>query len=147
VQRYGPGVTIEDRNLSQCYGCGARNPIGLHLGPHSRVEGDELVMQLTMDWHFAGFPGVIHGGVVGTILDEAVEMHATEVLNLMAVTAQLNISYRAPVPIDQPISIHARGTREGSKIRSTADIRSADGTVLADAEAVLVIRAEEAAQV
>jgi acyl-coenzyme A thioesterase PaaI-like protein len=97
-------------------------------------------MSVNMDWHFAELPGLLHGGVIATVLDEAVELHAQRVLKVLALTSELNITYHTPVPTDVTFEVRARGTRDGDRVRSTAEIRAADGTVLAEAVAVLVAR-------
>ena len=97
-------------------------------------------MPLNMDWHYGELPGLIHNGVIATALDEAVQLHAEQVLDFLALTAELNLTFHAPVPTDVGFEIRARGRREGDRVRSHAEVRSGDGTILASAEAVLVPR-------
>src|SRR5690242_11203739 len=80
-----------------CFACGARNASGLQLV--FRREGDEIVTEYTPEPAFQGFPGVAHGGIIATLLDET--------LNRMAVmekrwlmTARLEIRYRLAAPLD-----------------------------------------------
>lgn len=135
-------TTLTD--ISRCYGCGARNPNGLHLSQHARRVDDDMVIDVSLGPFFAGYPGIAHGGVVATMLDEAIGMHAFGVLGVEAPTAQLNISYRAPVPTETPIHIRGRGIRDGRRVHSTAEVTDDTGTLLASAEAVLVVTGEVA---
>lgn len=128
--------------LSRCYGCGAHNPVGLHLLQHARRVGDEVILDVNLGPFFAGFPGVAHAGVVATMIDEAVQIHCHRVLGLVAPTVQLNIGYESPVPVEAPLMVRGRGTRDGRKVLSTAEVVDADGKVLATAEAVMVISEE-----
>ncbi|MGH2486393.1 MAG: PaaI family thioesterase, partial [Ktedonobacterales bacterium] len=52
----------------QCFACGQRNDIGLRLV--FRREGEVIVTEYTPDARYQGFPGVAHGGVIATLLDE-----------------------------------------------------------------------------
>lgn len=131
-------------DISRCYGCGTRNPIGLHLSRQARRVDDDIVIDVSLGPFFAGYPGIAHGGVIATMLDEAIGMHAFGVLGVEAPTAQLNISYRAPVPTETPIQVRGRGTREGRRVHSTAEVTDVAGTVLASAEAVMVVTGEVA---
>lgn len=131
-------------DISRCYGCGTRNPIGLHLSQHARRVDDDIVIDVSLGPFFAGYPGITHGGVIATMLDEAIGMHAFGVLGVEAPTAQLNISYRAPVPTETSIQVRGRGTREGRRVHSTAEVTDVAGAVLASAEAVMVVTGEVA---
>ena len=56
-------------NASMCFVCGRDNPIGLHMQFFD--DGEGMVMsKVTPADHFEGYPGVLHGGVLATILDE-----------------------------------------------------------------------------
>jgi acyl-coenzyme A thioesterase PaaI-like protein len=64
-------------DISRCYGCGTRNPIGLHLSQHARRVDDDVVIDVSLGPFFAGYPGIAHGGVVATMLDEGRRVHST----------------------------------------------------------------------
>jgi len=52
-----------------CFVCGAHNPHGLRL--RFRREGDEVRADFTPQTQHAGFRGIVHGGILSTVLDEA----------------------------------------------------------------------------
>jgi acyl-coenzyme A thioesterase PaaI-like protein len=131
-------------DFSTCFACGAHNPVGLHLLQHTRFLDDEVVIDANLGPFYAGFPGMAHGGVVATMIDEAIQLHAHRVLGLLAPTVQLNITFTAPVPTETPVQVRGRGTRDGRKVLSSASITDADGNILASAEAVLVVQEEVA---
>ncbi|HEU5348694.1 MAG TPA: PaaI family thioesterase, partial [Ktedonobacterales bacterium] len=58
-----------------CFACGLRNSQGLRLT--FWAEGDEIVTEFTPDEHYQGFPGVLHGGILATLLDEALSRTAS----------------------------------------------------------------------
>lgn len=90
-----------DRNPN-CFACGAANPIG--LGLRFSEEGGRVLAEFTpLPWH-QGYDGVIHGGLLATMLDEAMA-HALLARGLAGVTARMTVRYRAPVKVGERISI------------------------------------------
>jgi acyl-coenzyme A thioesterase PaaI-like protein len=145
VRCYRRGV-VTAIELSRCYGCGAHNPVGLHLLQHARRLNSEVIIDINLGPFFAGYPGVAHAGVIATMIDECVQIHCHRVLGLVAPTVQLNIAYKAPVPVEAPLMVRGRGVREGRRVLSTAEIVDADGKELATAEVVMVVTEELSAE-
>src|SRR5579862_9900832 len=105
---------LNDRSGYQgCFGCGARNLIGLQLV--FRQEGDEIVTEFTPGQQYQGFPGVLHGGVVATLLDETLSRTASAVGRWM-MTARLDIRYRRAAPVGETLRATARATTARSRI-------------------------------
>jgi acyl-coenzyme A thioesterase PaaI-like protein len=50
-----------------CFGCGPSNPRGLHI--RSFVKGNEVVAEWKPEPYHEAFPGVLNGGIIGTLLD------------------------------------------------------------------------------
>ncbi|WFD33559.1 hypothetical protein MCUN1_000372 [Malassezia cuniculi] len=89
----------------------------------------------------SGFEGVIHGGMIATLFDEALARSAMHALpNNIGVTARLDINYRRPVPVDQFIVIETQIIENaGRKAIVKAELRDVDShTVLAEADSVFV---------
>jgi acyl-coenzyme A thioesterase PaaI-like protein len=83
---------------------GAANPMG--LAAQLWREGEVACMQVTLGKAFEGAPGRAHGGVVAALLDEV--MGVMNVINgAMAFTANLNITYHAPTPLNEAIIARA----------------------------------------
>jgi acyl-coenzyme A thioesterase PaaI-like protein len=121
-----------------CLGCGAENPAG--LGLKVRREGDRLFGEATLTAHHQGAPGYAHGGAVATVLDDALGFVAM-LTGRPAVTARLEIDYRAPVLIGTPLTVEAwdeTPDAEDRKRRLRATLRDADGTMLAEASGLFV---------
>lgn len=84
----------------QCFACGQRNPFGLHL--HYATDGKRILTTFTGEERHMGFPGVVHGGILATILDET--MGRISVFEeRWVMTARLDLRYRAPAPIGMPL--------------------------------------------
>ena len=88
----------------RCFACGARNGSGLKL----RFTEDDGVIraEFTADERYQGFPGVVHGGILATLLDETLSRTATLEGRWM-MTGRLDIRYRSAAPIGQPLLITA----------------------------------------
>jgi acyl-coenzyme A thioesterase PaaI-like protein len=118
----------------QCFACGVRNPSGLHL--HFREEHGEVVTEFTPDARYQGFPGVVHGGILATLLDETLNRQATRERRWM-MTGRLDIRYRNAAPVGRTLRVAARTISSRSRMLTAAgEIRLADDpdTVIAAAE-------------
>ncbi len=92
-----------------CYACDANNKNGLHLEFDSFADGSVETMFYCSP-EFAGYPGILHGGIISTLLDGAM-IHCLFARGHAAVTAELRIRFRHPVHIGQTTHIRAWITR------------------------------------
>ena len=126
---------LNDRSAYQaCFGCGARNDAGLQLS--FRLEGDEIVTEYTPERRFQGFPNVLHGGVIATLLDETLSRTATLGGRWM-MTARLDIRYRRAALLGQTLRITARAISIRSRaVTAKGEVRLADdpSVIIAEAE-------------
>ncbi|MEP7358001.1 MAG: PaaI family thioesterase [Anaerolineales bacterium] len=132
------GAVIQQPNSAWCFVCGLENPFGLKLvfyetGP------DEVRATYTPPEHFQGFPGVLHGGIVASLLDEAggrVVMIGDHKRFMM--TAKLEIRYRQPTPLGQPLTVVGKLLKMRGRLATAhSEIRLADGSVTAEADLTL----------
>ena len=100
-----------------CFACGTLNAGGLGLDLH--VEPSRSWVDLSLDRRFEGWEGVIHGGILCTILDEVMAWALVGEDN-WGVTARMAVDFRRPVTVGMPI--HAEGwiTRSRRRIADTA---------------------------
>ena len=120
----------------RCFACGPENPNGLHM----QFEYSEGVASCTVvpGHAFAGWSNIMHGGVVATLLDEAMA-HATLTTGERAVTARLEVRFRKAVPTGVPLVVEGRVTgRRGRVLEVSGILRGADGTVYANAQSRFV---------
>ncbi len=122
-----------------CFVCGVSNPFGLHLKFHESQPG-EVVAQYTVPEHYQGYPGVVHGGIVAAMLDEALgRAHMGSEPPRFMYTARLEIRYRRNVPVGKPLRLVGRSAKtKGRTATSTGAIYDETGTLLAEAEALLI---------
>ena len=115
---------------------GSANPTAVHL--ETRREGDDVVADVWFGPAFVGAPGRVHGGMVAAVFDDITGFVLTHV-GEPGFTGRLEVTYRAPVPIETPVEFRARMRgREGRKLTVEAEARL-DGRVLATAEALFVL--------
>lgn len=135
------GNPTVDERANYCFGCGPANPQGLHLvfTTESSAEATIATAHLQLDRLHEGPPGYIHGGIVATLLDEAMSKLNRE-LNVIAMTRHMEVDYLHPAPLFQSLVLVSRHlSREGRKIFHQAELQRTDGTVLARAKGVFIV--------
>jgi uncharacterized protein (TIGR00369 family) len=115
-----------------CFVCGRENPIGLHM--HFYADQDGLVYaDFVARAEHQGFPGVMHGGLVTSLLDELIGRTAI-VSDIWCMTVKLEVRFRKPVPIGAPLKLKGEIVKiSGRLLEGRGEIRSEDGTLLAEA--------------
>lgn len=131
-------------NSRYCFVCGLENPHGLKLAFYQDGP-DSVVCRYTVPERFQGYPGVVHGGIVTSIMDEAVgRVFMIEDHNRFMFTAKLTTRFRKNVPIETPLKITAQVVRDRGRIaESKAQLFGPDGDLLAETEALLVALPDE----
>ncbi|HUA09646.1 MAG TPA: PaaI family thioesterase [Candidatus Acidoferrales bacterium] len=126
-------VPVDD---GYCFACGPENPIGMHL--HFEPDRDGVRAQTTLAREFQGWQSVAHGGIAMSLLDEAMA-HAAGAAGHRGVTASINVRFRKPVPIGEPLAITGRVAWQRRNVLGLeAQVRDAAGVVLADGEGKFV---------
>lgn len=121
-----------------CFACGPLNPIGLKLSFAEEADGT-YVSHFTGGLEHQSYDGIIHGGIVSTLLDEIMARHLYA-KGLNAVTARLEVRYLKPTPIQVPLTIKGRVTRQKGRVYETeGSIELPDGTVTAHGTAKVFI--------
>ena len=133
-------------NASMCFVCGRDNPVGLRMSFYD--DGAGMVMsKVTPASHFEGYPGVLHGGIVATILDEVVGRVAmVKDHHHFMMTMKLLSKYRHPVPTGSELTAIGRAVRIGGRIgKAEGEIVLSDGTIACEAELTLADMPQELA--
>jgi len=125
-------------NSKHCFGCGVDNANGLAMTFYEVGPG-HVACEITVPEKFQGYPGVVHGGIVATMLDEiASRVALIGDHSRMMMTAKLTTRYRKPVPVGQPLKIEGWLERDRGRFAiAKGEIRLADGSLAAEAEATL----------
>jgi len=132
-------VTLQEPDDSPrhwCYGCGAKNPEGLHI--EFEVEGLRVTGRFTARQAHQGYPGVAHGGIAAAVLDEAMGW-AMYAAGAWAMTARMEVKYRRPLPLGEPLTVTAEVLRDrGRRLEAEATLRTQSGEVLAQASGLFL---------
>lgn len=127
-----------------CFGCGPANQVGLHVRSFPR--GDEVIARFEPEKKYEAFPGVLNGGIIGTLLDCHSNYTAAWFLMQQSgdtslpctVTAEYKIKLLRPTPSTVPLDLSAK-VKSISKDRATIEATlSANGKVCASSEGLFV---------
>jgi len=122
---------------NQCFGCGPANATGLHLEFFLAPDGSVVSLPVVPD-AFAGHPGYLHGGVIATLLDEAMSK-AVRAQGHVSMTRKIEVDYLRPVPSGVPLRIEGRVVRnERRKHWAEARVLNEEGRVLAEGKGLFV---------
>ncbi|MEV2215765.1 PaaI family thioesterase [Streptomyces sp. NPDC050997] len=133
-----PGELLGE-HYGQCFGCGGEQPHGLHVQTRAG-EGVTVTAEFTVRPEHQGAPGLAHGGVLVSALDETLGS-LNWLLRTIAVTGRLETDFVRPVPVDTVLHLEAEVTAvAGRKIYSAATgrIGGPDGPVAIRADALFV---------
>ena len=117
--------------VNVCFGCGEANDAGMHL-PFERDEAAQRVRgSFRLGARYQGAPGMIHGGIIALVLDEALGK-VCRFHDVRAVTAELTVEYLRPIKVDQEIRVEAfHVERKERNLFHEGEIRDAQGRMLA----------------
>jgi uncharacterized protein (TIGR00369 family) len=126
------GHTEKQVQLSNnCFGCGPGNEAGLQLKFTLDRERERFICRFRLAPRFVGPPGHAHGGIIATILDEAMGK-VNKLHGVTALTAKMEIKYIKPVPLGKPLTVEGwEVSKSGREHIYAGEIRNKDGVVLA----------------
>ena len=114
-----------------CFACGHDNPDGMRLKFILDEERQTFVCRFRLSKRYTGPPGHCHGGIIATILDEAMGK-VNKLRHVVALTTQITVDYLKPVPLNQPLRVESQEVRvRGRRHFNIAEILNQKGEVLA----------------
>ena len=127
---------IELPHTAGCLVCGRQNPHGLKLSLHVD-EGGTVSAEFTPRAEHIGFEGIVHGGVLATVLDEAMVWAATWAGRRFCVAGEISVRFRRSAAVGRTLVCQATVESAGSKrpglprlIHASGRIVEADGGAL-----------------
>jgi len=130
--------THKQPNAKDCFVCGTANNHGLQMNFYDN-DHDTVCSTVTIDNRFQGYPGIVHGGILATMLDEAVGRVAmiSDHHHFM-MTVNLKAQYRHPVPINTELKVLGRIIKMRGRLgKAHGEVLLPDGTVACEAELTL----------
>lgn len=144
-ENFDPIERIKQPSSRHCFGCGIDNPHGLGLTFYA-VGPDRVECDTVLGDRFQGYPGVVHGGIVATMLDETAgraimsdSARAQTGEDIFFVTAKMEVRYRRATPTNTPLVAVGWVEQWGrDRSRVKGELRLSDGTLLAECESLIV---------
>ncbi|HEY3297970.1 MAG TPA: PaaI family thioesterase [Armatimonadota bacterium] len=126
-----------------CFACGPKNPIGLKL--KFEFEDGVYTARFTPGPEHQGYDLITHGGIVTTLLDEAMAK-LVFVQGHFAVTAEINVRFRRPAMVGDELTVTGRVLAEAHRLLDcAAEIRNSNGELIAEASGKMMkVRESEA---
>src|SRR5436190_9655924 len=125
---------LELPHTAGCLVCGRQNPIGLHLHLHVDEVTGAVETRFTPAAHHIGFEGIIHGGVLATVLDEAMVWAATWRGRRFCVCGEMSIRFRKAAEVGRPVIVRAAIESARTKmIQTSGQVLDEAGEILATA--------------
>ena len=125
-------------NKNHCFACGPDNPDGMHLKFKFDEEGGRAVCRFRLPLRFQGPPGHAHGGIIATILDEAMGK-VNKLRSVIAVTKTMEVEYLKLVPLRKSLIVEGRErSARGRKHVNVAQILNEKGEVLARSRGLFI---------
>jgi uncharacterized protein (TIGR00369 family) len=125
---------LELPHTAGCLVCGHSNIHGLKLSLHVDPATSIVHLNFTPKPHHIGFQGITHGGILATVVDEAMVWAATWHGKRFCVAGEINIRFRQPARVDDPLTIEAKVDSQRSKIiHASADILDSQNKLIASA--------------
>ena len=129
---------------SICFGCGPANDKGLRI--RSFLDGGEVILDWMPEKHHEAFPGMLSGGIIGTLIDCHSNWTAAHHLMVRAVadkppvtvTAEFAVKLMKPTPSGQPVHLRARVMESSADRAVVAATLSSGGTVCATGRGTFV---------
>lgn len=137
---HGRGHDIRDLRLprNECFVCGPENPAGMHLKFTYDKQRHRFVSRLRLDRRYTGPPGHCHGGIIATILDEAMGK-VNKLRQVIALTSQMTVDYLRPVPLNKLLRVESREVSvRGRRHVNMGEILNQKGEVLARGRALFI---------
>ena len=121
----------------RCFACGPDNPAGLQMT--FEYGAGTARSRVVPRSEFGGWAAIMHGGIVATLLDEAMA-HAAIAAGERAVTARIEVRFRKAVPTGLPLIVEGKvQSRRGRVMEMESTLRGDDGTLYAEGKARFVI--------
>ena len=119
-------------NNDNCFVCGMQNPLGLQVKPEIEDAGAFVRIECTPPEHLQGWADILHGGILSTLLDEAITYVGISTFNQHAVTAQLDVRFRNPAPTGVKLFVSAERIKVSRRlVEAKAEVTLSDGTLIA----------------
>ena len=135
---HGHDTAFVKLQKNYCFACGQNNPQGMRLKFTLDENRQTFVCRFRLSKRYTGPPGHCHGGIIATILDDAMGK-VNKLRHVIALTKEMTIEYLRPVPLHKPLRAEGRELRvRGRKHINVAEILNDKNEVLARSKATFI---------
>jgi len=128
----------------RCFVCGEKNLDGLRLVLRMDKGEGRAAADVVFPERFQGWEGIVHGGLLATVLDE-VMIYAAGSNGLRCITGEITVRYVKPARTGEPYRLTGRVTgHRGRIVLAESELLGGDGEVFARATGKLFRVAYEA---
>ena len=114
---------------TNCFACEPRNERGLQIGFFHDTEREVVVAEFELGDDFSGGPTLVHGGVVLTVLDEAMAWACIAVGGQWAVTQETTSRFHRPVRVGKRYTVEAAVVAAPDDRDDPADVMRTTGVI------------------
>jgi len=135
---HGHDTRFVKMQKNYCFACGMNNPDGMHLKFTLDEERQTFVCRFRLGKRYTGPPGHCHGGIIATILDDAMGK-VNKLHHVIALTKEMTVEYLKPVPLHKPLHVEGREVCvQGRQHINTAEILNEKNEVLARSRGIFI---------
>ncbi|MGD1008859.1 MAG: PaaI family thioesterase [Candidatus Aminicenantales bacterium] len=130
-------MTMRFNDNKRCFVCGGENPDGLKIEFRMDPARGEAEADVSFPERFQGWEKIVHGGLLATVLDEAM-IYAAGAKGLKCVTGEITVRYVKPARPNETYRLKGRVTGEKGKLTfAESEIIGGDGEAVARASGKL----------
>jgi acyl-coenzyme A thioesterase PaaI-like protein len=130
-------LALKTREHSRCFVCSGLHPHG--LGLDFQIQGTSVETAFSSGDQFQGYPGVLHGGIISSLIDGAMT-NCLFAQGKAAVTAELALQFKHPVAASRPLRVKAWITHDYCPLYVLDAELIQDGKVMARATGKFMLR-------
>lgn len=108
-------ILLPNGDSHNCFGCSPKNSSGLKMEFYANPKKDSVVSWLTVPGHLCGWANFVHGGIISTILDEAMGWASLAILQKLVLSKSISVEFLKPVFVGTEIRA------EGSVLEITSE--------------------------
>ena len=139
-------IRLEPKASNNCFGCGGANEAGMKLAFDLHLAERKTRGKFVLGSRYGGGAGFAHGGIIALLLDEVMGK-ISKLSEELAVTAELSVEYRMPVPLNEEIVVEGwQDSEKGRNRFRVGEIKDAAGNLLARGKGRFVVVGSRPAQ-
>lgn len=105
IERKENCTLLPNMDIHNCFGCSPKNSKGMHMEFYINKKKDSVISWYSVPDHLCGWENITHGGIICTMLDEAMGWACLFLLNKFLLSKTINVKFLKPVYIGKKIKI------------------------------------------